>query len=566
MTASILDLSPDLLTLIFAHCLPESLINLAATCRRLSEHALSQIWSTIPSFGTLAYTLPRELWVQEVVKESDGITHDTLSFARPIDSSALARFRKYAPYVKIVDDRGPHQARFTISPSAWDNLEDVLPPNCLPNLQSIHKFEILPVMVEPMHIFLCNSLRNLKYEIVPPRLIRWKDPVPDPAKRWITRFFAGFPSIAPMRLISFQFLGSKPGLCLPATLVHLATISTLHTLSITLLSDDYPDGVFLFDGSPFASLRTVKIQTNSTLLCAAFLREIRSSLIETLEVDSSEPVTPHDFRALATVIADCPSAHVLKRLTVGFGPHPSERQDQDPVPIPPGVFAILHRLRDLEEVILKRGCYAALDDAALAATVKAWIRIRVAKLCSSGTLRFGVSDAPRVTLSGLAAIKERCQAIETIEIPLANITHAEVDHLLTLKPPRIYEPVIDYMCEGLGLFRTACPLKSLGVGPSVLLKEDITGVAAVLSQWFPWLHKIHYLTELSGPELDILETSDGVPIDPQVEEQQWIWSQVAWSTDVYASIREEEQKWPYWGNLDEAVASWVLIEHSDATE
>ncbi len=78
MIASILDLSPDLLTLLCAHCLPGALINLAATCRMLSEHASSQIWSTIPSFGTIAYTLSRELWVQELVKESDGIAYVTL--------------------------------------------------------------------------------------------------------------------------------------------------------------------------------------------------------------------------------------------------------------------------------------------------------------------------------------------------------------------------------------------------------------------------------------------------------------------------------------------------------
>ncbi|RDX46746.1 hypothetical protein OH76DRAFT_1406586 [Lentinus brumalis] len=554
MTAGILDLSPDLLTLMCTHCSSRSLINLATTCRALSEHASSQIWSTIPSFGTLAYTLPREVWV---LKESGVLTvRATLSFTRPIKFSDLARFRKYAPYVKIVNGWG---ARFNLSPSAWDTLEDVLAPSCFPNLHSIFKYESQPPMVEPMHIFLCNTLRNLSLKFAPSRLVLWEDPVPDPARRWITNFFAGFPSYSPMRLVSFQVLGARTGLFPPSTLAHLAAIPTLQTLGITLLSDDFPDGVKLFNVvSPFPSLRTIQIETDSTLLCAGLLGEVCSSHIETLKVDSDEPepVSLDDFHAVATVLANCPSAHVMKHLTLELGPLPCELED--PVPIRPDVFAIIHGLHALEEIVLGRGCYAALDDDALVATLEAWPQIRVAKLCSSETLHFGDSDTPRVTLSGLAAIAGRCQAIEAVEVPLADIDRSEVARLLTRKPPRIWEPV------GLGLFRTCCPLKTLGVGPSVLAKEDIVGVAAVLSQWFPKLRTIYYLTPLSGPDWDQGKTDWGVPIDPQVERQYWWWGKVGRLIHVFASTREQEQKWRYLVDIDEALSSRVIVEHSDA--
>ncbi|RPD64635.1 hypothetical protein L226DRAFT_39429 [Lentinus tigrinus ALCF2SS1-7] len=593
MAPSLTDLSPDLLTLICSHCSLGTSVNLARTCRTLSEHALKQVWHTLSSCSIIAYTLPRELWdlgdLADKIEEV-GFVPGTLSFTRSLNCSDLARFRKYAPYVRAVSHRALQRAPFVLSAAAWHNLESILKltSNCFPNLHTISKHDLAAPFVEPMYLFFSNSLRTFEYSYY--FFHDWTGKnvsVPDPAARWTTALLATLPDYAsnirtfqtrlPRALSTRELLSNvveamsclvsfnmPSNYCPPAALVHLSKVPTLHILNVFLRYDDYSDDAMPLHVQAFPSLQTVIIEADWTPTCVALLQQVRSPDMETLVLDVHAPMSVDDFHALATVLANCPSGRVLKCLTLRFGPRAIERVD--PKPIPPDVFAILHGLHALREIRLERGCYAALDDDALVAALDAWPDIRVAELCSSATLSFGASDAPRVTLLGLAAITGRGLPIDAIQVPLVDINHSEVDELLTHRPPKLFEPVLDYVCEGLGLFRKSCSLKTLGVGSSSISEEDVAGVAAILSQWFPRLHRIQYLTHFSPWAWEDGLTSEGVPISPEVEEMYGRWNRVGQLVEAFALVREQEQMWPYVAGIDEALREWVIVEHSDALE
>ena len=49
----------------------QGVLSLTRTCRLLHEHAADALWESIPSFGVLVYTLPRDIWTCEKLDLGD---------------------------------------------------------------------------------------------------------------------------------------------------------------------------------------------------------------------------------------------------------------------------------------------------------------------------------------------------------------------------------------------------------------------------------------------------------------------------------------------------------------
>ncbi len=424
--------------------------------------------------------------------------------------------------------------------------------------------------MEPMRIFLSHNLRHLEYNFYDlDRAGPARTPIAEPAAGWVAGLFAGvahdtsdvrvFHLILPRSIItalraSELLLEAVPKLSTvvsfqipynipipPGALSHLSGYSQLHSLAMVIRCEEFLEGVPEIPHSSFPALRTIKIMVDSTSWCTAFLSKVCSPQVSSVSLDIDVPARPDDCNALFTTLACHPSAAVLETLTVRFG-----GSTNDPsVPILPPVLLPLCSLHSLQRIRIDCGCYTAVDDDSLLQMVRAWPQLRMADLCRS----YDMSSAPRVTLSGLAAVMEHCRNIHTLKVPLEDIDGREVSALLARKPPRIFEPTpaADSPGETRLTQPLFCPLMRLGVGPSVITKDDVGGVAAVLSQWFPALRSIeYYFRHMPSRTAGGLEHG-GPPanLNMNPNEQQDRWQEVAEMVPAMALARTQEQLWAY---------------------
>ncbi|PIL22647.1 hypothetical protein GSI_15339 [Ganoderma sinense ZZ0214-1] len=79
-----------------------TVLSLTRTSRALHEHAADALWDTIPGFGILVYSLPREFWRPSSVGGPAGPIELALIANRPLEDVDLLRFNHYAPRVKRI--------------------------------------------------------------------------------------------------------------------------------------------------------------------------------------------------------------------------------------------------------------------------------------------------------------------------------------------------------------------------------------------------------------------------------------------------------------------------------
>lgn len=463
------------------------------------------------------------------------------------------------------------RSTFILSPTLWCELERVLRQSCLPNLRSLIKHDIASCTVEPMRLFLCDNLRHLEYNFY--NLDR-HDPtsgtgnnITESAERCLSGLFTGVahctsdvrvfhlmlpPFISPARraelfleavptlasVVSFQLPNLIP--TPPSALSHLAGFAHLHSLAININTEDYPDGSPDIPDQSFPALRILKITSDSTSWCTAFISQVNSRHVITISLSINTTTTSDDFFALASALSHRPFAGVVRTLSLFFYPSP----DGLSTLLPPVVFAPLHSLRALQEINLDTGCYVALDDDALSAMVQSWPSLRRAYLCQTST---GASSSlPKITLTGLVSVMNHCKHLEHLKVALENIDEGEIASLLACKPPRIFDrvPGASDPATDAQLERTPfCPLSKLGVGPSTITNAHIGGVAAVLSQWFPLLYSIDYCSRHSWWEIEHGIRRDGTPLDPHSIDSHNRWLEVARMVGAMALVRGQEQRW-----------------------
>ncbi|KAI0756141.1 hypothetical protein C8Q80DRAFT_1348613 [Daedaleopsis nitida] len=239
-------------------------------------------------------------------------------------------------------------------------------------------------------------------------------------------------------------------------------------------SEHYPDGLSLNSQNPFPNLRNIAIKSDVVKWCISFIDQVQSPYISMLQVSSAEVVTATSHARLFTILSLHPSSNVTTSLTLSFA------QSTDPSwePLLPDVFSILFVLRHLERITLSASCYAALDDATLAAMAGAWSKLRSAEIYPK-------------SLDGVWGPRE-------------------------------------------------CPLYTLGVGLATIAEVDVIPTAAILSQWFPYLDWVEYYSEFTAEEEEAGVASDGSPT-VRVVELRLRWGCVSRLVRSFAVVRAQEQ-------------------------
>lgn len=180
-----------------------------------------------------------------------------------------------------------------------------------------------------------------------------------------------------------------------------------------------------------------------------------------------------------------------------------------------------------------------MNNATLAQIGRSWPDLRQAQF---GQSRFISLPPSEITLGGLAPLADLLQ-LTMFNIPMANVDRSDLATLLTHMPPAIYTPC-DHDNASAGMVRPSCPLKVLDVGASLLQAEDIPGVAAVLSQWFPFIRFIWHNSPFSYDEIEVGITEDGTRIEPGWDEEQQNerWGEVQGLIWPMAMVRRQEQR------------------------
>ncbi|KAI1790172.1 hypothetical protein LXA43DRAFT_1095697 [Ganoderma leucocontextum] len=120
-----------------------TVLSLARTSRVLHEHAADALWDTIPAFGILVYTLPRDIWscAKPVGARPTGPLELALKLERPLVDADLVRFNHYAHRVKRIllpaacTHFPPRTRSITFSPNILDAFGSRPYGRVLPNLR-----------------------------------------------------------------------------------------------------------------------------------------------------------------------------------------------------------------------------------------------------------------------------------------------------------------------------------------------------------------------------------------------------------------------------------------------
>ncbi|TFK86328.1 hypothetical protein K466DRAFT_663839 [Polyporus arcularius HHB13444] len=590
------DLSPDSLRLIctqFDHLY--DLTVLARTCRLLSQHAVREIWRVIPSFAVLAYTLPSDAWISTCKLLSRDETLllwaekvYTLSFTRPLAHGDLVRLNYYAPFVKAVSNetRIIEKNAIVLAPDAWLAFEVALMPGCLPNLRSVNKCDNYDVgSVEPIGVFLTPYLQELDYNL---RMTLRKGRLPAVQERSELalalnklghiftklkarpyknlRIFSlsilSYPhldvhSVLPAGLITdavcnlsrlVKFECGSDILLQPQAVQHLSRLPTLRSVDAHMCVCDVFEGVAFGDGYPFPALHHLRLHTDSLPFTAALVRGITSSTLKRINLSLKIPaeISDEQVLALTSAVGRHPSRCSINYLYIDFFPLRKVQAVRAPASYnmnligrSPHVIAPLYALCSLQQIHLGEGCYGALNNATLAQIGRSWPYLRQAQFGQSRFISLPPSD---ITLGGLAPLADLLQ-LTMFNVPMANVDRSDLATLLTHMPPAIYTPC-DHDNASAGMVRPSCPLKVLDVGASLLQAEDIPGVAAVLSQWFPSIRFIWHNSPFSYDEIEVGITEDGTRIEPgwDQEQQNERWGEVQGLICPMAMVRRQEQR------------------------
>ncbi|KAI0647927.1 hypothetical protein C8Q79DRAFT_1008307 [Trametes meyenii] len=133
-----------------------TLLNIARTCKFLSELALNILWHVIPDIAVLLLILPKDAYERCLVRESGGILVDLrLNMTAHLLETPFPQLLVYGRRVRricyTVDMRNNGTAGLTAAPSAYDSLAEALGHRTLlPNLEVL-KYKIRPNT--PLSIF-----------------------------------------------------------------------------------------------------------------------------------------------------------------------------------------------------------------------------------------------------------------------------------------------------------------------------------------------------------------------------------------------------------------------------
>ncbi|EIW63771.1 uncharacterized protein TRAVEDRAFT_67776 [Trametes versicolor FP-101664 SS1] len=534
---------PDVVHRICSRCDRSTLLSLSTTSRAFSTPALQKLWRSLASFAPIFLTLPEDAvkCTETSLTYRPFVPPVLLEVTRELTYEDLVRFRFYAPLVH--DVAVASLPRYEIALSAWEALEHAN-PGPLPNLRHVGIFVGLRPeehIFPPFYFLLGHELRHAQLCLNQVSLASAAEPDPN-----LNKLLASLPQSSPQTsLVTLEVYPPAPyardiltqavcglsnlanlsviGIPLgPSALMHLSTLPRLHHLRFHAQSSDYPEHVQLQlppNSEPFSSLEILTIDADGARCVTTLLSFLRPWQLDSLDIKLSTLPSQAELTALSTAIAALPCREILGELVYDF-PGGSYQPHTTGAALPWSAFVPLHTIPHIAALRLYGGCYTAPGDSEVAAMARAWPHLRALSLCDR------VADSAGISLTALLDLVTRCDSLQELHIPLADIRRAECEDILSRRPPaRERNPA------GLGRVML-CKVFSLNVGRAAIAEADVPAVAAVLSMMFPEVETVWHSWRQP------MWGAEDVNTDAVMYHR---WQSVSAALRAFVKVRDEEQ-------------------------
>ncbi|KAJ3544149.1 hypothetical protein NM688_g5773 [Phlebia brevispora] len=412
----------------------KTVLALALTCRTFQEPALDQLWKEQWGFKNLISLMPDDLWV---LSTSGGRRLGQMDFVREPVASDWTRFDYYIDRVKRFDvvPFGGHFRVILPVPSGriFSAFRARAKTSILPNLTSLHwSTGITPAgCANDFHIFLPSSVSSFTLDIMPEPNLQANQPAPDEYLNLsqvpvlcpsLTEFsISGYEVSARLvaqiatvlsslrNLVSFSMLShtSFPHDAIAA----LGTLPLLQHLAITVQSNqNHPDNPLLDRSvcstprATFASLKDLELTAESPLSCAHALKIMSLPTLQRLTISV---MSARMLRSILEEVAASCSPQVLQELRISdtsYGefdmPEPNFHAIDD--------LKLLKEFRNLS--LLRISCPLKLKDVDMESIPSWWPALESLSLGQCGW------EAPKITLSGLAALAGGCPNLNNLDL------------------------------------------------------------------------------------------------------------------------------------------------------
>ncbi|PIL28765.1 hypothetical protein GSI_08809 [Ganoderma sinense ZZ0214-1] len=541
----------------------QTVLSLARTSRALHEHAADTLWNTIPSFGVLVYTLPRDIWSYETLGLGDeedpeaGPLDIELNLKRPLVKADFARYIHYAPRVKRIlhpaecTQFPPRTRSLLFSHNILDIFESYPHGGVLPNLRVLRSSPPLPYCQHFYRSFPSLFGPNVQEVFTrSPRVNPTAPRVDERDYRWmLTELYFIAPnlhnlvlnvegqaeSLAQANTPILSNIAVNTSQCLRAFLVgnmainlyalrHLAELPCLMALAIKL--DDAitaADLAFLREAggeTRFPLLQKVHLVHSSNLsILSLFVQAIHPTLtplkVIDLTVDASIPF--QDITDFLTTVADRDGARAIQSISLNCWVSP---QSPGPHVLTEDHLRPFFALGELTCFDLDVKCEFDITNATLARIAAAWPNLTVLGLGPAHEIK-----TSKVTLDGLIPLARGCPRLKRLGLTIDAETplEAPVDLSGPYGSLLLYGPTANVDLSMLpdpevatpGSFEQKplheSPLEELRLGRSAVNIDDPVVVAGFLFRLFPRLKKIHGQwrpldildPEIVGVELDL---------------------------------------------------------------
>ncbi|RPD62500.1 hypothetical protein L226DRAFT_610953 [Lentinus tigrinus ALCF2SS1-7] len=542
-----------------------TVLALARTAKGLHECAIDAIWHTLPGYGFLLFTVPRDAWVETKV-QTRWEERIEVKLIRPLAECDFLRLKHYAPRVRrvLLDsqcDKFPSRrirrycfAHSTLATFASHFVNTRLLPNLgvlhvVPHQQAKVLYRALPVLFGPkLHNFSSNFYHQ-----------ELRDGEENENKRLafdLRQMFVDLHKYSPhLMYLTFFALGDgtpPPGthtailesICLFQHLVristatplnlqalaHLARLPSLRVLEVhidqALVEEDDFAPLFVIPHKQFfPHLRDIQLTHQHHINpITILLRCISSTHIRTISVSVPQFRSPYQqVKECITVIGLCTAPKEITKVVLSICPDSLEPPDVDT--FDQDALTPLLMLQNLTYLALHPGCAFLLDNADCHRMADMWRNIEVLKLGPELAQK-----TSQVTLEALVWFAFLCPRLRELSIFLDADAKRLPRLLFTARP-------------GLGREQTA--LTSLYVGKSPIDGE--VAVAGYLSDLFPNLHDLEcdWECEDSYAQEDWEELSE--------EEQEIVIAESVihrrWTDAIYTLlpkfvlVRKQEREW-----------------------
>ncbi|KAI0349590.1 hypothetical protein OH77DRAFT_1490568 [Trametes cingulata] len=536
-----------------------TLLILARTSRVFHEYALNAIWSSIPGYGILLFTLPPDAWTAEELPAEWPSQRPAiqLSITRPLVANDLARLkhcswrvRQILPHRDCQPGFPPLAARYRAAPSVLDALLKVNDGLLLPNLTVLDLespdifsrdrwsradqelfYSALHVLFGPKIISFHHQGRKAPREAYKASLGRLTDHCPNVRHLYLSLWpwespLALVVSAAICRFHHIQTLWTDTIPISPEAFLHLAQLPFLTELNakMQLRNDERFQEIFgdAEDKTYFPRLRSLSLTHQFAIppLITLF-RAMSSRILSTIKLEVVEGKTSsEEVKELLSAIAFRSGSSSVRSVSVNAG----YLRNEDEITLL--TLLPLLKLNKLTVVSIASAGRFAIDDIALTIMACNWPHIRRLEL---GPGRMA-HDAPKppATLAGLVPLAQECPHLETLAIAL-NTDIASLPSLYRDSRP------------GAGYVQRR--LTSLRVGRSRI--EDEVAVAAFLSDLFPKICEVDndFACEDDLYESGELEDAERARITEETKHRER-WMKVMWELiPLFVKVRKQERKW-----------------------